>query len=177
MVCDIEANDGCVEANVGLSEMITNKILSSGENFLQLVKGFEYFRHSLRVCFLRGRKTALVHAICKITTLSVRSRPNERFGALFTSSYTQVLSATISPRSDSGYRSKAAFSGGRKSLNEVLRMRMISDDSLFTIFFVLMSHKTGTVYLQRIEQMCKKINQDNKGANSARTHWPGYALL
>ena len=66
---------------------------------------------------------------------------------LFIYSYTHSLIPSISPLKVSGYKSIAAFSGGRRSLNAEFKMRIISDDSLFTIVFCFLSHNTGTVNL------------------------------
>ncbi|MNJ82403.1 hypothetical protein D3C77_817780 [compost metagenome] len=52
------------------------------------------------------------------------------------------FSASMVGRSGSGYRSSVL---PVSSLNALLKMRMISDDSLLTMRFSFLSHSTGTV--------------------------------
>lgn len=60
--------------------------------------------------------------------------------------YIHSFNSSISARRLSGYRSTSARSLGMSELKAVLKVRMMSALSLFTIVYVFLSQRTGTVY-------------------------------
>ena len=67
--------------------------------------------------------------------------------------YTHSFNESISPLRSSGYKSTWEHSSGRISLNAVLKIRMISELSLFTTVSSFLSQSIGTVNLLCINHM------------------------
>ena len=102
--------------------------------------------YSFLVRLLSGSYSSSIYPICTIAPL-VRKKLTRTTHVLLMFGYTHSLTSSISDWRFAGYKSTFAFSAGSRSLKAVLKMRMISALSLFTMVCFFLSHNTGTLGL------------------------------
>ncbi len=119
----IKANQRRPQADIRFRQTIARQIAVLAEDLLQTLKRFKDFSNRFVVGFLAGGKTGLVNAVINVVV-----NP-----AVQLIDFVSQLNRIVIP----GARAWAS--------KAVLNMRMISADSLLTIVWFFLSHRTGTV--------------------------------
>lgn len=149
--------DGCKKPHIRLGKYVAHEVVLAVQYLLKAVKRSKQLCDCVVVRLLRLGKAGSVYAVYLESMFDSNHRAEAVKNLLFTVSYTHSLRLSISALRESGYRSIAALLAGSSSLKAVLNIRMISELSLLTAVFNVLSHSKGTVYLQVDEHDLKNV--------------------